>query len=261
MKTRGILIIGVVVLLFASACNNSYRSSLMFKAKKKYEYSALPDTIVDIEFRLAANDIIDFRLFTNDGFKLIDLSTLNENNNNLFNQQQTNFFYLVEHDGNIKLPLIGRVNLEGMTIKEAEDFLEKKYAKYYIDPFARVAVENRRVTVFSGNYSQGKVVKMEDRNLRLIEALALAGGVPRSGKSHRIKIFRGDPSNPEIYLFNLRQIESFESSNFILQSNDVVYVEPRISLSSEILREWAPILAATTTILTLYILIISVRTN
>ena len=157
------------------------------------------------------------------------------------------------------MPLIGRVHIEGMTIKEAEDYLEVKYAKFYIDPFARVAVQNRRVTVFSGNYSQGKVVNMENRNLRLLEALALAGGLPRSGKSHMIKVFRGDPSNPDIYRFNLRRIDSYGNSNFVLQSNDVIYVEPRISLSSDILREWAPILALTTSILTLYILIVQLR--
>jgi polysaccharide export outer membrane protein len=151
------------------------------------------------------------------------------------------------------------VNLSGLTIKEAEAFLEEKYAKYYIDPFARIMITNRRITVFSGDYSQGEVVAMENRNLRLIEALALSGGIPRSGKAHNIKIFRGDPQNPEIYHFDLSKIEDFEYGGFVLQSNDVVYVEPRISLSSEILREWAPILTMITSVLTLYILINNIK--
>ncbi len=261
MKSRVVFLLGLSIMIFASSCNRTYKSSLMFKAKKDFEYSPPPDSIVETEFRIEPNDIIDFRLFTNDGFKLIDLSTMNDQNNMRLTQQQNRFFYLVEHDGNIKMPLIGRVNIVGMTIKEVEDFFEEKYSKFYIDPFARVAVMNRRVTVFNGEYSMGKVVQMENRNLRLIEALALAGGLPRSAKSHEIKVFRGDPKDPEIYHFDLRRVQSYDIANFVLESNDIVYVEPRIVLSSEILREWAPVLTLTTSILTLYVLIVSINNS
>lgn len=250
----------LLILAFAvvfAGCNRTYRSSRMFKAKKDYEYATKTDSMADLEFRIEPNDIIDFRLYTNDGFKLIDLSTMNDVTQ--FNRQTQNFNYLVEHDGLIKLPMIGRVKLAGMTIKEAEAFLEEKYATYYIDPFAQMQVTNRRVTVFSGDYSNGTVVPMPNRNLTLVEGLALAGGVPRMGKAHTIKVIRGNPKDPDIYLFDLSKIESVEQSAFVLQSNDIVYVEPRISLSSEVLREWAPIIAVTTSVLTLYILIDSLR--
>ena len=230
----------------------------MYQAKKSYEYKAVADSSIELEFRIEPNDIMDFRLFTNDGFKLIDLSTLNDANQRL-NQQQANFYYLVEHDGNVKMPMIGRVNLAGMTIKEAEDYLEEKYSKYYIDPFARINIENRRVTVFSGEYSEGQVVEMKNRNLRLVEALAMAGGLSRQAKAHKIKIFRGDPKNPDVYIIDASRIEGYYASNFILQSNDIIYVEPRISLASEILREWAPILTLITSVLTLYVLVVSLK--
>lgn len=258
MRVRNFYLIGLVFIIFSTSCYKTYRSSLMLRAKKNYEYKQIADSTIELEFRIQANDIMDFRLFTNDGFKLIDLSTMNDNTQRL-TQQQNNFFYLVEHDGHVKMPLIGRVNLSGMTIKEAENFLQEKYAKFYIEPFARVNIMNRRVTVFSGDYSQGVVVPMENRNLRLLEALAMAGGLPRSGKAHNIKLFRGDPNNPEIYQFDLSQIHSYDDSGFILQSNDVIYVEPRISLTSEILREWAPVLTLITSILTLYILILNLN--
>lgn len=257
MKINKLITISLILALIFASCSRTYRSSLMLKAKKDHEFKT-PDSIGNIEFRIEPNDLMDFRLFTNDGFKLIDLSTLNDNTQRM-TQQQVNFYYLVEHDGMVKLPMLGRVKLEGMTIKEAEDFLEENYAKYYIDPFARIIIDNRRVTVFTGDYSIGTVVNMPNRNLRLIEALALAGGLPRSGKAHNIKVFRGNPKNPDVYRFNLSRIESFESSNFVLRSNDVVYVEPRISLTSEILREWAPLLTLITSVLTLYILIVTLN--
>ncbi|MEQ8324596.1 MAG: polysaccharide biosynthesis/export family protein [Vicingaceae bacterium] len=251
----------VIAALSLMACNRTYRSSMMLKAPKDYDYSQALDTTNDNEFRLAPNDIIDFRLFTNDGFKLIDLSTMNDNNGQRLTQQQNNFFYLIEYDGMVKLPMIGRVNLSGMTIKETEEFLQDKYSKYYIDPFARITATNRRVVVFTGEYSQGTVVDMENRNMTLLEGLARAGGIPRSGKAHTIKLIRGDRKNPEIFFINLSKIEGMAQASIILQSNDIIYVEPRISLSSEILRDWAPVIAVATSVLTLYILITNLPSN
>ncbi|HAW53025.1 MAG TPA: hypothetical protein DCX54_11960 [Flavobacteriales bacterium] len=259
MRLNRFFIIGILVSLTFVGCNRWYRSSIMLKAPKNYDYSQLADSTYDHEFKLAPNDIIDFRLFTNDGFKLIDLSTMNDMNGQRMSQQENNFFYLIEHDGMVKLPMIGRVQLAGMTIKEAENYLQERYAKYYIDPFSRIAVTNRRVVVFNGEYSQGTVVDLKNRNMTLLEGLALAGGIPRTGKAHTIKLIRGDKANPDIYFIDLSKIDGMAQASIVLQSNDVIYVEPRISLSSEILREWSPIIAVTTSILTLYILIVSLN--
>lgn len=95
--------------------------------------------------------------------------------------------------------------------------------------------------------------------MTLLEGLALAGGIPRTGKAHTIKLIRGDKANPDIYFIDLSKIDGMAQASIVLQSNDVIYVEPRISLSSEILREWSPIIAVTTSILTLYILIVSLN--
>ena len=144
-----------------------------------------------------------------------------------------------------------------MTIQQAEDFLEEKYAKYYIDPFARVSVSNRRIVVFSGNFSEGKVVELGNRNMTLTEGLALAGGIPRSGKAHTIQLIRGSGPTPDVYHIDLSKIDYLDQASIVLQSNDIIYVQPRISIVTEALREWAPIIAVTTSVLTLYILIIS----
>ncbi len=102
---------------------------------------------------------------------------------------------------------------------------------------------------------------MTIRNLTLLEAGALAGGIPRMGRAYRVKVIRGNPKDPSVYLVDLSKIDGIEQSAFVLQSNDIIYVEPRISLSSEVLREWAPIISVTTSILTLYILIDSVQNS
>jgi polysaccharide export outer membrane protein len=230
-----------------------YRPNIMMKADKDYPYSTKKDTVLDYEYRIQPNDYIDFRLYTNDGFKLVDLTTLNENIN--VNTQRLTIEYLVEHDGNVKLPLLGRVNLQNMTIKEAQHFLEKEYAKYYIEPFVLAKVINRRVVVFSGNGGSGNVITLANNNTTLLEGLALAGGIGDDGKAKKIKLIRGNPKNPEIYLIDLSTIEGMKQADFILQANDVIYVEPRKSLAREFTSDFAPLISLISSTITLFIVL------
>ena len=142
-KIKGAL--AIVVLASLAACN--VNPSIMLKTDKDFKFDAPPTEAAD-EYKITPHDIIEFRLFANDGFKLIDLTAISESRAQAYNR--TNLEYLVEFDGFCKLPIIGRVELSGMTIREAEKFLQEKYTKYYNKPFVLLKVMNRRVTVFPG---------------------------------------------------------------------------------------------------------------
>ena len=109
----------------------------MFKTKKNYEFDE-PTTITDEEYRLSPNDIITFYLYTNDGFRIIDLQSLGSTGTDGQNFNRNNNFqvrYIIEEDGYVKLPSLRRVKLAGMTVDEAEYFLEEQYSRDYIKPF------------------------------------------------------------------------------------------------------------------------------
>ncbi len=250
--------IGIVLILAVLASCN-YRSSIMFKTPKNYEYAAAPDSIESYEYTIQPNDVVQFKLFTNDGFKLIDLTTLSENIN--LNNNQNFFNYIVEHDGQLRLPMIGRVMLKDKTIREAEKLLEEKYSQFYIKPYVQINVINRRAYVFFGRYSEGQVVPINNNNTTLLEGLALAGGLPKEAKAFHVKVIRGNPQNPMVYHYDLSTLDGIEGSKFILEANDIIYVDPRISLTNEFIREWAPIISLTTSVLTLYILIVNLNTS
>jgi polysaccharide export outer membrane protein len=160
----------------------------------------------------------------------------------------------MEYDGAINLPIINRVNLNGLTIREAEFFLEEKYGEIFIDPFILLQVANRRVTIFPGNGGDGVVITLENNNIKLLEALALAGGIADQGRAKRIKLIRGDLVDPEVYLIDLSTIYGLSQANIILQANDIIYVEPIGVTTRQILSEISPILGFLTSILTLYLL-------
>ena len=221
----------------------------MLKTGKNYQYSKSPDSTKNADYIISANDVIEFRIFSNDGFKLIDLTSLNQSNRDY--QMNNRMDFLVEFDGNVKLPILGRTKLTGLTVREAELMLEEKYASYYVKPFVLMSVQNKRVIIFPGNAGDAKVIPLLNNNTTLIEALALAGGISDDGKAQKVKLIRRINDKDEVYLIDLSKIEGIKQANLVLQANDIIYVEPRKKIASRALAEIAPIVSLLTSTLVL----------
>lgn len=246
---KKVLGIAIIAIFFASCA--PLNPSIMFKTPKGFKYDK-PSDSVGLEYRIAPNDVISFRLFTNNGFKLIDISNENQVQ---FQNLNNGLSYLVEFDGFVNLPIIGRVKVSELTLREAEFFLEEKYSEIYIDPFILLGISNRRVTIFPGNGGNGRVITLTNNNVTLLEALAQAGGIRETGRANRVKLIRGDLSNPEVYLIDLSTIQGVSDANVILQANDIIYVEPLGVTRRQLISEIAPILSLITSALTLYFVI------
>ena len=221
-----------LIVLTLSSCD-WLKPSIMLKTPKGYKYTPPPSNPI-LEYKIAPNDILEFRIYTNDGFRLIDMTAFNTENSLRVNQS---FNYIVEFDGNTKLPLLGMVNLKGMTVREAEVFLEEKYGTFYNKPFVLLRVTNRRVIVFPGGEGSAKVIPLSNERTTVIEALAQAGGLYQTGKAKKIKLIRGDFKNPEVYLIDLSTINGMQAGEMILQANDIIYVEPRLQIGKTFLSE------------------------
>lgn len=250
---RKIGLVVIVIGLLASSCTRRLNPSIMFKTADDYQFDQLPDS-VDYEYKIAANDVLSFRLFTNNGFRLIDVT-----NENMQQMQQLNIGinYIVEYDGIINLPIIGRVNVAGKTLREAELFLEELYEEVYIDPFIMLNISNRRAIVFPGDGGSGVVIPLENNNVTLLEALAQAGGISDDGKAYKVKLIRNFLNEPTVYLIDLSTIDGVKKSSMILQANDVIYVEPIGITLRQVAAEFSPLLSFVTSIITLYIVVVT----
>jgi polysaccharide export outer membrane protein len=234
------LIIGLSIVLFASC--KIIQPNKMFQVPEDYDYAKFKEA--QKEYIIQPYDKLNMRVFTNDG---IDM--LNQNAGSNTGNINTMFEYLVEHDGLVNFPVIGRISIVGQTVKQAEKMLEEMYSAYYQKPFVKVAVTNRRVSVFSGGSQVGKVIYLTEENFNLIEALAQSGGISDISKAYNIKLIRGDLNNPEIYLFDLTSFNNFENVNFLLEANDIIYVETKPRYASRIFTEISPYLSLLTSII------------
>lgn len=227
---------------------------LLFKTPTDYAYDTVPDT-VNVEVVIAPNNLLTFNFFTGDGHILVEQAIGNgilsggvQNNQNMLNpRNQIN--YLVNEDGTVKLPVLGRVKLDGLSLREAEDKLENLYSEFYNDPFVLLRVENNRVIVSPGAGGTAQVITLINANTTLMEALAMAGGVNDRGNSSQIKLLREnrESGEREIYLIDLSTIEGIENADMIVQANDIIYVEPLPLIARELVQEIAPIITLITT--------------
>jgi polysaccharide export outer membrane protein len=221
----------------------------MLKTPKNYNYDKLIDSLSVLDYKIAPNDLLTFKVFTNDGFKLIDLASSTNS------QFRNDIDVIVQSDGTVKMPLIGRLNILGLTGKEVEDLFEEKFSKYYVNPYVTVRVSNKRVIVFPGSTGTAKVVSLTNNYTTVMEVIALSGGIPVDGKAYKIKLIRNndDPTKkPFVYLMDLSRIEGLASAKTKVQANDIIYIESRYRPLTTFNNEITPILSLLTSAIIIY---------
>jgi polysaccharide export outer membrane protein len=242
--------LSLALLIYASSGCNLLNQSIMLRTDKSYVFDSIPDTL-DAQYKISPNDLLDFRLFSKDGFKLIDITSMAQQGNFNFNRNIVQ--YLVEFDGMVKLPILGRIKLAGKALREAELYLQERYRDYYNDPFVLLNVTNRRVIVFPGDDGAATVINLINNNTTLMEAMAMAGGLSANGKAQKVKLIRNFPGQDSstVYQIDLSTIEGLKYANMVVQANDIIYVEPRLRVASDFIREISPIISLITSTIVL----------
>lgn len=237
------------ILFYFSSCK-VFRSNLMLKTPKEYTYDKIADSLSKQDYKIDANDILNVRIFSNEGFKIVDLASTGQISRFI------DLDYVVTRDGTCKLPLIGRVKLAGLSVREATEYLEQIYADYYVKPFVTLSITNKRVIVFPGNGGVAKVLNLTNNNTTVIEALALTGGIAEDGKAYKVKLIRNqDNEKPKVYLMDLSKIEGLAAGNSVVLAHDIIYVEPRYRLARTLVGEITPIISLITSAFLIYSLI------
>lgn len=133
---------------------------------------------------------------------------------------------LVTQDGSVRLPLIGKQKIAGLTEDEASSFLIDQYKKYVRNPYVTVSIMNQRIFVLGEVRAPG-VVAVTNGTMNLIEAIARTRDLTDYADRTSIKIIRGDLRKPEVRVIDLTQMSAISISSLYLKPNDIVYVEPR----------------------------------
>lgn len=133
--------------------------------------------------------------------------------------------YLIDANGEVQLPSLGKIQLVGMNRMEATALLEEKLGAYLNNPVVNIQILNFKVTVL-GDVSNPGTFKIPNERVTILEAIGLAGDLNITGVRKNVMVIRDNNGEKQEYRIDLTKSELFNSPVYYLQQNDVVYVEP-----------------------------------
>lgn len=136
--------------------------------------------------------------------------------------------YHIDSDGNIFMPILGKINAEGMYIKQLEDVIRTRIIQggYIRDPQVSVELLNFKYTVL-GAVNHNGTFNADGERVTLFEAIAKAGDITDKGDHSKVAVIREVDGKVLRIDHDLRKVNVLNSPHYYLQPNDIVYVEPK----------------------------------
>lgn len=135
--------------------------------------------------------------------------------------------YRVDINGNITLPIIGKVSVVGLSVYEAEQLIASLIYPQYVkkEPVVTMGINNFKITILGDVASPG-VIDVKNDKINIFEALAMAGDLNITGRRNNVMLIRSqDDGSREIYRYDLNDKYLLFSPYFNLKQNDMIYVE------------------------------------
>ncbi|MDO6439507.1 polysaccharide biosynthesis/export family protein [Cyclobacterium sp. 1_MG-2023] len=150
----------------------------------------------------------------------------NDSQSRMMNQQlPTNEGYLVDKNGQINFPVLGKIDIAGFTREEATLKMTELLEEYVKDPIINIQYLNFKITVI-GEVTNPNTFTLATDRISILEALGLAGDMTQYGKRENVLLIRDQDGVRKAVRLNLNDKAILNSPYFMLQQNDVLYVEP-----------------------------------
>lgn len=139
--------------------------------------------------------------------------------------QATQQTYIVSSTGDINFPVLGKINVEGMTTQKLTDYLTEKISADVESPYVRVELLNFKVKVM-GEVMRPGAYTIRNQRYSVLDALADAGDLTPYGERSRIVLIRDEKGQRSYHNLNLNDVNIISSPYFYVRQNDIIYVEP-----------------------------------
>lgn len=191
-------------------------------SKQLFDAKIMPKDILQIQvFSMTPEASEPFNLLK--GSSAATSSTTSTNQNSVFN-------YLVDNDGKINMPIIGKMHLGGLTKNEAEELIKGKIKPYLAESenvVVHVRMMNYKYAILGGVRSPG-LYTTQNEKVSILEAIAQAGDLTTFAYRDRIYLIReNSEGQKEYHQLNINDANIISSPYYYLQQNDVIYVESR----------------------------------
>jgi len=224
MKKNYILQLALLISLLLSSC----------ASKEKIVYYNNYDQFVSqpipkIETEIQVDDLLMIIVSAQEPeaampFNLMSNLTVMRNNEAGGAQQQQQM-YLVDGNGNIEFPVLGKINVINQPKELVVKNLQEQISKYIKNPIVNLRIMNFKVTV-QGEVNRPGVHTITTERLTIPEALSLSGDLTIYGERDNIILIREEAGERKFHRLDLNNADIINSPYFFLKQNDIVYVEP-----------------------------------
>lgn len=227
---KKIFFLSIIAVLFTSCISTKDLTYLQPNQTSKSDSIRVAKE-VSKPYRIQTNDILSINIKASDQ-KLVEIfSTSTEGSNQNQRSPQTLYFngYTVDDHGNIRMPILGEVNVLGYTADEVRQKIEKQlleeYFKKEANIFVTVKLAGLRYTINGEIGSPGTNVLYQDR-ATIMEAIANSGDITTTGNRKEVQIIRKFAHGFETYSIDLTNEAAMNSPYYYIQPNDYIIVKP-----------------------------------
>ena len=181
-------------------------------------------------YRLQVSDILKINIKAIDP-KLVSIFNTTENNVDVVKSESSLYFdgFTVDDHGNIRVPVLGEINVMGYTLEEVRIKIEKQlleeYFKSEANIFVTVKLAGFRYTINGEVGSTGTKTLFQD-HVNIMEAIANSGDITTVGNRKSVTVIRQTPTGVEMNDIDLTDKNVMKSPYYYLQPNDYIYVKP-----------------------------------
>ena len=166
----------------------------------------------------------------------INVSSLDQQGYNFFSQDKgamtvtsellNVISYTVSDSGEVKLPVIGKLKLNGLSLDQAEQAIEVAYRSYLNNPSVSIRFVNNLVTIL-GQVNKPGTYPFQTPHINIFNAIGLAGDITEYGNRKRVTIIREEKNNEiKRFTLDLTKDDILQSNNLYIRPNDVIFIEP-----------------------------------
>lgn len=218
------IMLAMPILMMASC--TSYKKFLYFQTKTKEMEMTDGDITNQIQIRIQPDDMLAVAVRSLDPNASAPFNLISESAQQLSASNPSAITdYLVDADGYIDFPGLGRVQLGGFTIDEARIKLLDLLSPYLKDPIVNIRFTNFKITVL-GQVVRPSAYQILGEKLTVTEALGMAGDITDYGDRSDVLVIREQDGKRQFGHLNMLDANVFNSEYYYLRQNDIVYVAP-----------------------------------
>ena len=225
---RFILYILIVIGLVVTSCVPT-KDLIYLQNKDNSKKSETISQVVSKPYRLQVNDIVSINIKALDQ-KLVTMFNASESTTAAKTDVGLYFDgYMINDHGNIRIPVLGELNVIGFTLDEVRLMIEKKLLEDYFNKeaniFVTVKLAGFRYTINGEIGSPGTKVLYHEK-VNILEAIANSGDITLTGDRKSVTIIRQLPQGTEMHDIDLTDVKVMQSPYYFLQPNDYIYIKP-----------------------------------